>query len=137
MIMKSSVIIMAVSCIVGITVAQHANAADVYIIANNASAITADDVRDIFVGDKQIANGTKIVPIDNASKQKDFLQKSMKMDINKYNIIWTKKGFRDGINAPLIKSDDSEVISIVKSVPGAVGYVANVPKDVKVIIIIQ
>lgn len=117
----------------GALLAMPAMAADVYVIANSAVTLADEDVRDVFVGDKQVASGTKLVPIDNASLQKDFLEKVLKIDAPKYSNIWTKKGFRDGINPPAVKSSDAEVISSVKSTPGTVGYVSKAPADVKVI----
>lgn len=108
-------------------------AADVYVVANNSLTISADEIRDVYLGDKQIAGGTKLVPLDNAAQQKDFLEKALKVDAAKYNSIWIKKGFRDGLNAPAMKSGDAEVISAVKANPGAIGYVSTVPKDLKVI----
>jgi ABC-type phosphate transport system substrate-binding protein len=108
-------------------------AADVYVIANNSLAITAEEIRDVYLGDKQIAGGTKLVPVDNAAQQKDFLDKALKVDAAKYNSIWIKKGFRDGLNAPAMKSGDAEVISAVKANAGAIGYVSSAPKDLKVV----
>ena len=108
-------------------------AGDVYVIANNAGTPVVDDVRDIFLGEKQIVGGNKVVPMDNASLQKDFLDKVVKMDSSKYSSIWTKKGFRDGLNPPPVKSSDAEVIAAVKATPGAVGYVSNAPAGVKVV----
>lgn len=110
-----------------------AMAADIYVIANNGLALTAEDIRDVFVGDKQIAGSTKVIPMDNASLQKEFIEKVLKIDGPKYSNIWTKKGFRDGLNPPAVKSGDAEVISAVKSTPGAVGYVSSVPAGVKLI----
>ena len=110
-----------------------AAAADLYLIANPALALTADDIRDVYVGDKQIADGVKVVPLDNSAQQKEFLDKVLKLDGAKYNAIWIKKGFRDGLNPPAVKSGDAEVIATVKSTPGAVGYVSSAPKDLKVI----
>jgi len=117
----------------GLLSAMHVMAADVYVIANNALTLSAAEVRDVFIGDKQIAGGTKLVPMDNASLQKDFLEKVLKIDAPKYNNIWTKKGFRDGLSPPPVKSGDAEVISAVKSTPGAVGYVSSAPAGVKLI----
>lgn len=108
-------------------------AAEIYVIAHNALALSEEDVRDIFVGDKQIVSGTKVVPMDNANLQKDFVEKVLKIDVPKYGNIWTKKGFRDGLNPPPVKSGDAEVISTVKSTPGAVGYVSSAPVGVKLI----
>lgn len=108
-------------------------AADVYVIAHSALALAEDEVRDVFIGDKQVAGGTKLVPMDNASLQKDFVEKVLKIDGPKYASIWTKKGFRDGINPPPVKSGDAEVIAAVKATPGAVGYVSSAPAGVKLI----
>jgi hypothetical protein len=108
-------------------------AADIYVIANNGLALTAEDIREVFVGDKQIAGSTKVIPMDNAPLQREFIEKVLKIDGPKYSNIWTKKGFRDGLNPPAVKSGDAEVISAVKSTPGAVGYVSSVPAGVKLI----
>jgi hypothetical protein len=131
--MKRNKIIAASLALAGFVLAMPAMAADVYVIANSALALGAEDIRDVFLGDKQIASGTKVIPIDNASLQKDFIEQALKIDGAKYNNIWTKKGFRDGLNPPPVKSGDAEVISAVKSTPGAVGYVASVPAGVKLI----
>lgn len=108
-------------------------AGDVYVIAHNGLGLATGDVKDIFIGDKQIVGGIKVVPMDNAGLQGEFLEKVLNMDVGKYGNIWTKKGFRDGLNPPPVKSSDSEVISAVKSRPGAVGYVSSEPDGVKVI----
>lgn len=108
-------------------------AADVYVITNNATTISENDIKDIFLGEKQIVEGTKVVPIDNASAQKDFLEKVLGANAAKYNNVWTKKGFRDGLNPPPVKSGDAEVIAAVKATPGAIGYVSSAPSGVKVV----
>ena len=107
--------------------------ADVYVVANASLALNADEVRDAYLGDKQIAAGTKLVVLDNAAQQAEFLDRALKLDAAKYNAIWIKKGFRDGLNAPPVKSGDAEVIAAVKGNPGAIGYVSAPPKDLKVI----
>jgi hypothetical protein len=116
------------------TVTLPAAAGDLYVIANPSLALTADDIRDIYIGDKQMAGGVKLVPLDNGAQQKEFLEKVLKLDGAKYNAIWIKKGFRDGLNAPALKSGDAEVVAMVKSNPGAIGYVSSVPKDLKVVV---
>ncbi len=113
--------------------AGNAWAGDVYVIANTGVTLSADEVRDVFVGEKQLAGSVKLVPMDNAAAQADFLAKVMKVEAAKYSTLWAKKGFRDGINPPPVRSSDSEVINAVKSTPGAVGYVSKATADVKVI----
>ena len=114
-------------------VAAPSFAGDVYVIVNNATVLTSDEVKDVFLGDKQVIGGAKAVPVDNASVQKDFFDKVIKVDGAKYASIWTKKAFRDGLNAPAVKSSDAEVVNLVKATPGAVGYVSSAPAGVKVV----
>jgi ABC-type phosphate transport system substrate-binding protein len=116
-----------------LVIAAPAFAADLYVTANSALTLSADEVRDVFLGEKQIANGAKLTPMDNASLQPAFLEKVIKTDAAKYSTIWTKKGFRDGLNPPTVKSGDAEMIAAVKSTPGAVGYVSSAPAGVKVV----
>lgn len=100
-------------------------AADVFVIANNALTLAPDEIKEVFLGEKQVASGTKVVPLDNVALQKDFLDKVIKLDAAKYGAVWTKKGFRDGLTAPVIKNSDAEVIAAVKASPGGVGYVSS------------
>ena len=76
------VLISMLSCIC-LTIAAPAMAGDVYVIANNAITLSADEVRDVFLGDKQIAGSAKLIQLDNASLQKDFLDKVLKMEATK------------------------------------------------------
>jgi hypothetical protein len=104
-----------------------AAASGVVVITNPAVTLSPDDVRDVFLGEKQIADGIKLVPIDNASAQAAFLSQVVKLDPVKYAAAWTKKSFRDGVNPPAVKATDAEVVDFVKHVPGAVGYVTGAP----------
>lgn len=109
-------------------------AADVYVVANSGVNLSGGDVRDVYVGDKQLAGGVKLVPVDNHAAQAEFLSKVVKMDAAKYEALWTKKAFREGLNAPAVKGGDAEVLAVVKSTPGAVGYLsAPPPAGVKLI----
>jgi ABC-type phosphate transport system substrate-binding protein len=103
------------------------------VIANPASPLTAAEVRDVFIGEKQLAGGLKLVPVDNAAAQADFVGKVLQMELPKYTAMWTKKAFRDGLTAPAVKGSDAEVVSFVKSTPGAVGYVSGASTGVKVL----
>ena len=109
-----------------------ARAADIYVIAN-VPGLTPDDVREIYTGERQLAGSIKLVPLDNAALQAEFVQKALRMDVAKYGTLWTKKSFRDGLNAPAVKGSDVEIINLVKKTPGAIGYVATAPAGVMVI----
>jgi hypothetical protein len=108
-------------------------AADIYIIANSSVRLSAEEAREVFLGEKQLAGSVKLVPFDNASAQSEFLEKVYRMDAAKYNTLWAKKGFRDGLNPPAMRGTDVEVIASVRATPGAVGYVGTAPTGVTVI----
>jgi len=111
-----------------------ANATDLYVICNARVPLTASDVRDVFLGEKQFAGAVRLVPVDNSSAQSVFLDKVLKMNAAKYSTTWTKKSFRDGINPPLLTGSDAEALAYVKRTPGACSYVTTpTPADVVVV----
>jgi len=112
--------------------AGPANAGEV--IAHPSVTLSADEVKETFLGDKQLAGSTKLVPVDNAAAQSDFAAKVLGTDVAKYGARWTKKAFREGLTAPSVKGSDAEVMAFVKSTPGAVGYVAGASAGVKVLL---
>jgi ABC-type phosphate transport system substrate-binding protein len=97
------------------------------VITNPAVSLSPDDVRDVFLGEEQIAGGIKLVPVDNASAQVACLSQVIRLNATKYAATWMKKSFRDGVNPPAVKATDAEVVEFVKRVPGAVGYVTTLP----------
>ena len=109
-------------------------AGEVVVIASSGVSLTADEVRDVFVGDKQLAGQLKLTPLDNIAAQEEFLRKVVKVNAGKYASIWAKKGFREGINPPPLRGSDAEVILAIKNSTGAIGYVSKAPADVKVIL---
>jgi len=131
--MKSHIFKACLAAILLLLASQGANAGDIVVISNSETAVSADEIRDIFLGEKQFAGSIKLVVIDNAALQGGFLSKVMHMDAAKYNGIWTKKSFRDGLTPPAVKSGDAEVIEYIKRTPGAIGYVSTTPAGVKVI----
>ena len=131
--MKSIIFRVCSAAILFLLAFQNANAADLVVITNPDISIASTDIKDVFLGEKQFAGSTKLVVVDNASAQGSFLSKFMNMDAAKYNGIWTKKSFRDGLTAPAVKSGDAEVIEYIKRTPGAIGYVSARPPGVKVI----
>ena len=98
------------------------------VITNPSVSLTLADVNAVYTGEKQFAEGGKLVPVDNSAAQKAFLANVLRIDGGKYNSIWAKKSFREGLTAPLTKATDNEVIEFVKKTPGAVGYVSDVGK---------
>lgn len=113
--------------------AQTTQASDLVVIANASVSLSSSEVRDVFLGDKQFAGSTKLIPVDNSAAQENFLSKVLQISNSKYASTWTKKAFRDGLTAPAVKSSDAEVIEFVKRTKGAVGYVSGSPSGVNIV----
>lgn len=106
---------------------SYAIAGEVYVIAHPEAKITPDAIRDVFIGDKQFAGPVKLVPVDNAASQADFLGKVLKMDQTRYANLWVKKSFRDALNPPSVRNSDKDVVEFVRKTPGALSYVSSAP----------
>ena len=102
------------------------------LITNAGVTIAPADVRVIYIGEKQFVGAVRLVPVDNTSAQEKFLGNFVKVDSGKYNSIWAKKSFREGVNPPPAKASDGEVVDFVRRTPGAVGYISDASKAVGV-----
>jgi hypothetical protein len=98
------------------------------VITNPGFTLAAADVRGVYVGEKLFAGTLKLVPVDNAAAQEQFLGNLVKVDSGKYGLIWAKKSFREGVNPPQAKATDSEVLDFVRRTPGGVGYILDASK---------
>lgn len=95
------------------------------VIAHPSVSLGHDEVRDVFLGEKQFAGTLRLVPVDNAAAQESFLSHVLQTDLRKYAARWVKKTFREGMAPPAVKGSDAEVIAFVRANPGAVGYIAG------------
>jgi ABC-type phosphate transport system substrate-binding protein len=107
--------------------------ADVYVICNSGLDVSEADIKDVFTGEKQSIGGNKLAVVDNKGVEDEFLSKALGQPKAKYDAVWAKKAFREGVAIPSALSGDSDVLSHVKSNPGGIGYVATSPSGVKVI----
>ena len=109
--------------------AGSANAvpADLYVVCNPNVSLRAEDVRDVYIGEKSFAGSARLAPADNMSAQAAFLERVVKVSVERYTSLWTKKSFRDGANPPAVKVNDAEAIAYVRQTPGACSYVQSVP----------
>ncbi len=107
--------------------AGSAAAADVFVIAGDAVQLNATELRELFLGERQFANGRKLVPVDNANLHRDFISRVVGIDVPKYRTVWAKKGFREGLNPPALMGSDQDVIGAIQATPGAIGYVSRLP----------
>jgi hypothetical protein len=95
------------------------------VIAHPDVELSGDDIRNVYLGEKQWLGKLKLVPVANAAVQGLFLAQILQTDESKYEARWIRKRFREGLTPPATKGSDAEVISFVRSTPGAVGYISN------------
>ena len=100
-----------------------ASRADQFVIANPSVSISGDEVREVYLGEKQFSGEQKLVPVDNAAVQGVFLSKVLRMTPARYETAWIKKSFREGLAIPPVRSGSADTIEFVKQTPGAVGYI--------------
>lgn len=112
---------------------ELARAQNLVLVTHPSVTLSASDVRDVYLGDKQLAGAIKLVPVDNSSSQEMFLARVVRIEGAKYASLWTKKSFREGILAPPLKGSDAEVLAFVRRTPGAVGYVGAPAAGVAVV----
>ena len=113
--------------------AVQAMSAELYVISNSGLNVEPAELKAIFLGDTQFSGSVKLDVTDNTAAQAVFLSKALAMDKAKYDALWVKKSFRDGVNQPPARGSDTEVIDFVKKTPGGIGYVISEPAGVKVI----
>jgi hypothetical protein len=101
--------------------------ADVFVIAHTGLAASAEDIRDIYTGEKEMLGSVKLRPLDNHAAQSEFLSKALSLNAGRYEALWAMKSFRDGLTPPAAKNSDEEVIAYVQATPGAIGYVTSAP----------
>jgi hypothetical protein len=109
--------------------------ADIYVIADPNVQLTPEDIRDLYLGDKEFSGQVRLVPVDNQAAFSEFVVKALGMNPQRYNILWVKKAFRDALNPPAVKTGDVEVLEFVRRTRGAVGYVSSVPRDKEISVV--
>ena len=113
----------------------YAYGGDIYVVTRPDVKLSSNDIREIYLGDKEFSGDVRLVPVDNQATQAEFVVKVLAMNPQRYNTLWVKKAFRDALTPPLVKATDSEVLEFVKRTRGAVGYVSSVPRDNDVIVV--
>lgn len=109
------------------TFSTPARSGGLYIIANTQMDLQMQDVREIFLGNKEYCGETRVVPIDNESAKAEFLGDVLGVDKGRYENIWIKRAFRDALDPPATELSDAAVVAFVKRTRGAIGYVRTPP----------
>lgn len=104
--------------------------------SNALSSISADDLKNIYLGRKTLWDGgEKITLYDHEKIKTTFIEKFLNTTKSKYMKFWMKKMLSGKGNAPKNVGSDEEMIKKVSGSDGAIGYVnaAAVTSAVKVL----
>jgi len=105
----------------------------IYLIAGSGVSLTANEVKDVYLGKKAFSGSTLLVPVGNAVGFVEFIERVLGVSPAQFESIWSKRSFQDGLNPPKLLMSDTAVINFVKAKPGAIGYVSRPPVGVTVI----
>lgn len=103
------------------------------IIAHDSVQLSIAEVRDVYLGEKQLHGGVRLLPVNNAAGFDDFLATVLQTQARQYSARWTRKSFREGLLPPAMLGSDAEVIAFVRANRGALGYVGSSPAGVNVL----
>jgi ABC-type phosphate transport system substrate-binding protein len=107
-----------------------ASAASFKVVVNNGvnvSSMTKKDISDLFM--KRVpkwSNGTPVVPVDQSDRsavREEFSKLIHGKPTAAVKSYWQQQIFSGRDVPPVEKASDSEVLAMVRSNPGAVGYV--------------
>lgn len=128
-----------------VTLWSHGAEADLAVVVNAENptdSITIEELVNVFLGrSRQLAGGTKVIPIDQMegeSARIEFYDKVVKKSPSQLNSYWSRLIFAGKGRPPYAVSNDQEVIEFVSANPSMIGYVdlTAVDDSVKVILTI-
>lgn len=108
-----------------------AHAADVKIIANssvNASEISADDLKKVFLGTKSsLGDGSKVEPVmeKGGPAHTQFLKEYIGKTDDALNTYYRSQVFTGKGSMPKVLASDAEVAAFVAKTKGAIGYISS------------
>ncbi len=108
-----------------------AKAQDIVIVANKsvkATEVSADDLRDVFTGDKStLKDGSHVVPVTlkGGPVHEAFLKKYIGKDDGAFRAGWRSLVFTGQGSMPRTFDTDADLLEHIASIPGAIGHVST------------
>lgn len=104
-------------------------AKELAIIANKsfpAIVLTNKDIKEIYLGQREIIEGIRLKPVDQDYNQvirKAFMQRIIVLPVDAYSTYWSNRIFQRGGIPPILRKSSEEVVKTVVETDGAIGYV--------------
>lgn len=106
-----------------------AAARELAIIVNKsfpAIVLTNKDIKEIYLGQREIIEGIRLKPVDqdyNQAIRKVFMQRIIMLPVDAYSTYWNNRIFQRGGIPPVLRKSSEEVVKTVVETDGAIGYV--------------
>jgi hypothetical protein len=106
-----------------------ARAGDIVVVAHPdlpVDTLSVEDLRRIYVGEETFVGDVKLQPIDYTHQgpvAEAFLGAVVGMDAPHFHAWWVKEVFHGGGLPPRMAADVADVLRLVATEPGSVGYV--------------
>jgi hypothetical protein len=106
-----------------------ASARELAVISNKsfpAIVLTNRDVKEIYLGQREIIEGVRLRPVDqdyNQAIRKVFMQRIIMLPVDAYSTYWNNRIFQRGGIPPVLRKSSEEVVRTVAETDGAIGYV--------------
>jgi len=112
-------------CVAAATAAQ---ADQIVVVVNpkvGVQSLTADQVRAIFLGERQYWDGTRVYPVtypEGSQVMREFLREALGMSVNEYRSWWIKRIFRHADVPPANVNSPAEAAQVIANHPGGIGF---------------
>lgn len=102
-------------------------AVDIAVVVNASGPLvdmTKEDIRDIYLGDRRFEGNVKITPFNypEGPVRDAFLRGVVGMSPKGYRLHWARKVFREGLAIPRVLDRAGDVIRMVRTDRGGIGY---------------
>jgi hypothetical protein len=82
-------------------------------------------VTGIFLGDVRFVGQVRVLPYtydEGSTAESDFVQRCLGVTATAFRVNWVRLVFREGIPPPRSVNTAANMVAVVDSVPGAIGY---------------
>lgn len=103
--------------------------AEIAVIVNASgrlTALTANQVRDVFLGKVRIVGDTLVIPVRLAgATEQTFTVAALGMTASAFELYWARKSFEDGVLPPPTRKTPEELLEYIRHEPRAIGFVGK------------
>jgi len=82
-------------------------------------------VTGIFLGDVRFVGQVRVLPYtyeEGSAAERDFVERCLGVTATAFRLNWVRLVFREGIPPPRSVNNSANMVAVVDSIPGAVGY---------------